>query len=82
RTAGVARAIETVKVDNEVSFYAWGAAGGEVVTFGFTPVEGDTSSGGELRDQVLTDTPTRYSIKIESPYDLVQFPFFWSAGGQ
>jgi hypothetical protein len=60
----------------EISFYAWGAAGGEVVTFAAGDEDlgttGRNCDGFVIRKEVtLTTTPTRYTLSLttEAQYD-------------
>lgn len=63
---------------NQVSFYAWGATGGEQVQFGYD-VTPDGSNTGRSVTETLTTTPTRYTVTLTDTYGAVLFPFFWSA---
>jgi hypothetical protein len=66
----------------EISFLAWGAEGGEVVTFnaGMPGVDTFEVTSGEI---ALTGAPTRYTISLEGvAYDEVVGAFSWVAGGR
>ncbi|ATB50590.1 hypothetical protein [Corallococcus macrosporus] len=66
---------------NSVSFYAWGAEGGEVVTF-MTGMNAADGFEVPLENVALTTTPTQYTIDISRVrYGLVVGGFGWSAGG-
>ncbi|MEM6732586.1 MAG: hypothetical protein AAF658_13595, partial [Myxococcota bacterium] len=61
----------------QLTFYAWGAAGGEVVSFGY-----NFTDRGIGRNPVITlgTTPQRYTIPVTQAYTTIEQPFFWSAG--
>ncbi len=63
----------------QVSFYAWGAVGGERVTFGYNIQDGGPGASSP-QPETLTTTPTRFTIPITADYETVEQPFFWSAG--
>jgi hypothetical protein len=63
----------------EVAFYAWGAQGGELVTFlvGMSDPDGFAL---ELKNVTLTTAPTRYSIDLSATaYGVVVGGFGWVA---
>lgn len=77
---GAQPGLEVPKGATKVSFYAWGAKGGEVVSFmaGMMAVD-----GFELKKDkaVLTATPTQYVIDLgATSYDKVVGGFGWAAG--
>lgn len=71
-----------------LEFYARGAAGGEVVNFGFGVLGIDAkhpdSGSGKLNELRLTGEWRKYRIELGSDVDLrrIKTGFFWSLGGQ
>ncbi|MEO0812809.1 MAG: hypothetical protein AAFY60_08095, partial [Myxococcota bacterium] len=74
-TMNTPRPVEAGAVN--LSFYAWGEAGGEEITFGYNLVDGGP---GGTSTEVLSTTPTRITIPIAQSYTTVEQAFFWSAG--
>lgn len=77
---GNVNGVEVMAGATEVSFYAWGAAGGEVVEFGAGLADAMET---EIRtDITLTTTPTRYFIRLSDfgDYTEVFAPFLFSMG--
>lgn len=65
----------------EVSFYAWGKAGGEIIRFGAGLIDANRD-GAEARDDItLTTTPAKYTVSLAAlaGYDLVYGAFIWAA---
>jgi len=63
----------------EVSFYAWGATGGQTIEFG-AGLGGENRDLGEARASItLTTTPTMYTVPLSAlgNYDLVYGGFIW-----
>lgn len=71
-----------------LEFYAKGAAGGEVVNFGFGLLGADAkfpdSGKGELKELRLTDQWRRYRVELGSDVDMqrIKTGFYWSIAGQ
>ena len=65
----------------EVSFYAWGASGGEVITFGAGIIDANRDGAEDRLSITLTTTPTRYTVPLSNlaNYTTVFGPFIWSA---
>ncbi len=64
----------------QVSFWAWGDAGGETLSF-FAGIEEADGFHTEVTDVVLTTTPTRYYLNLRNKtYDTVVGAFGWSSG--
>ncbi|MEM9020356.1 MAG: hypothetical protein AAGC44_07310 [Planctomycetota bacterium] len=71
-----------------LEFWARGAQGGEVVSFGFGVLGSDKpfadSGSGSLEEVKLTDDWRRYRVEIGSSVDLqrIKTGFFWTVAGQ
>jgi hypothetical protein len=65
----------------EVSFYAWGAAGGEVITFGAGIGDAELDGAEARRLITLTTAPTLYTVSLAAlaGYTDVYGPFIWAA---
>jgi len=65
----------------EVSFYAWGATGGEVITFGAGIVDAELDGAEARRLITLTTAPTLYTVSLAAlaGYTDVYGPFIWAA---
>jgi hypothetical protein len=64
----------------QISFWAWGAKGGEKVDFfsGINPPDGYKVETGDI---TLTTTPTQYFVKLQgAKYSAVVGAFGWSSG--
>ncbi len=66
----------------DVSFYAWGANGGEVIEFGAGIPDAVFDGAADRIFITLTTTPTRYTVPLTNlaGYTDVFGPFIWSAG--
>lgn len=67
----------------EISFYAWGAAGGEVVEFGAGLANAALGEAASVRRDIpLTTTPTRYFVRLDTfgAYTDVYGAFIFSMG--
>lgn len=74
---GMAPGLQVAQGATEVSFWAWGALGGEVVTFGAGIPDVD-GFGVERPQVVLEAVPTRYTIDLTAvTYDEVVGAFKW-----
>ena len=65
----------------EVSFYAWGAAGGEIIEFGAGIGDAALDGAADRLLITLTTTPTLYTVSLTNlaGYDEVFGPFIWVA---
>jgi hypothetical protein len=76
---GMAAGHDVAPGATQITFWAWGAAGGEKVDFfaGMNPPDGFKVDPGAV---TLTTTPTQYSLSLQgAAYKSVVGPFGWSA---